>query len=362
MKRELPGKIALSLVLLLVGACMPASAESLPAETGLPAQESVLPTTATATATAEAEPIVPTPSLLPATPTTATRSSPSPFPSSTPALAVECAQDVCVYSQALFLQRPILPPGRDTPDASYRFGSTQGETRDPHHGVEFLNSFGTPVLAAAAGKVVYAGEDKKSLVGPYGNFYGNVIVLEHEAPAGLRQEAPDIPQPIFTLYGHLSKLLVKEGDRVQAGQTIGQVGMSGIATGSHLHFEVRLGANDYAQSRNPELWLQPHKLEDGAPKGALAGRILDEYGDPMNVQGIVLQHLPGPGERRDYEVYVNTYEEKALVGLPPWEEGFGAGDLEPGWYRITFAQYGVQSREVQVFPGSLTLVTFRLSP
>jgi Peptidase family M23 len=291
------------------------------------------------------------PFLATATPTTITR----PLPTATlqpPPAPTPCGPDLCVFSGGFPFSRPIAPPGTDTIEVSYRFGSTASGTRDPHHGVEFLNPFGTPVLAAADGDVVVAGDDRKVFYGPYSYFYGNLVVLEHHLPG--------FELPVFTLYGHLSKILVQAGQRVQRGQQIGLVGMSGVATGSHLHFEVRLGENSYAGSRNPELWLQPHQDQNGTPNGALAGRILDAQGNALAVKNIVVERVADGIQSPFYRAFVGTYEEKILLGQPPWGEDFGLGDLPPGHYKVSFVQYGFQQYQVQVLPGQLTVVTFQV--
>ena len=306
-------------------------------------------------------PVTFTPTPYPLTPGPSPSSTPSPL---TPALSptpsplaptpspTACSPDLCVYSSVFFFQRPIGPNDRQAIDPSYRFGSTQGGKRDPHHGVELLNSFGTPVLAAADGVVVVAGDDLKTLVGLYFNAYGNLVVLQHDLPG--------YSEPVFTIYGHLSKVLVQVGQQVRAGQPIGAVGLSGAATGSHLHFEVRFGENTYKASSNPELWLVPLPGKDGQPGGALAGRILDAYGQYLKVPNIVVEYLPDRNGPAAWEEYVGTYEEKQLVDRPPWQESFALGDLPAGWYRISFVQNGIQSRLVQVLPGELTVVTFEL--
>lgn len=94
-----------------------------------------------------------------------------------------------------------------------------------HHGIDIAcldqNIEGKPVIAAAAGKVVYAGFDKGK-----NKSYGNYIRIEH--PDGRR-----------TIYGHLSEITVKQGDNVMQGQEVGKAGKTGFVTGPHLHFEIR---------------------------------------------------------------------------------------------------------------------------
>ena len=88
-----------------------------------------------------------------------------------------------------------------------------------HAGRDLAAPEGTPVVVALAGRVVSSG-----LAGGY----GLAIEVEHENP---RRR---------TLYGHLSELYVKAGERVRQGEVIGRVGSTGLSTGPHLHFELRL--------------------------------------------------------------------------------------------------------------------------
>jgi murein DD-endopeptidase MepM/ murein hydrolase activator NlpD len=88
-----------------------------------------------------------------------------------------------------------------------------------HAGRDLAAPEGTPVVAALGGRVVSSG-----LAGGY----GLAIEVEHDRP---RRR---------TLYGHLSELYVKEGDRVRQGEVIGRVGSTGLSSGPHLHFELRL--------------------------------------------------------------------------------------------------------------------------
>ena len=99
--------------------------------------------------------------------------------------------------------------------------------RPSHQGADLGSGMaGLPVRAAAAGLVVSA-EDR----GEYGG-YGTHVVLAHRLPGGALA---------YTVYAHLeiASIRVRPGQRVQAGQTLGRVGMTGHATGPHLHFEVR---------------------------------------------------------------------------------------------------------------------------
>ena len=279
-----------------------------------------------------------------------------PQPTVTPCLVGQCS-----YPVSLLLSRPIARPANDQVDTSYRFGSTLGGQRDPHHGVEFLNRGGTPVLAAADGIVVVSGNDQEARYGPYLNYYGNLVVIQHELPRQVLQAWPTFPTPVYTVYAHLSQLSVKSGQVVSRGQQIGLVGMTGSALGNHLHFEVRLGENTYQAAHNPELWLAPDLDENVQPKGSIAGRVISSKGRQIAVTEIVIQNLPdGPEGPNGRSVYINSYEESALIGRSPWQESFSAGNLPSGWYRVSFPYFGMQSQLVHLLPGQIVVVVFHL--
>jgi murein DD-endopeptidase MepM/ murein hydrolase activator NlpD len=90
-----------------------------------------------------------------------------------------------------------------------------------HAGVDLAAPGGTPIWAAAAGRVIRAG---------WNGGYGNYTCLSHGRYQG---------KSLTTCYGHQSRILVAPGQRVRAGQVIGRVGTTGASTGYHLHFEVR---------------------------------------------------------------------------------------------------------------------------
>ncbi|MDI6769692.1 MAG: M23 family metallopeptidase [Anaerolineales bacterium] len=260
----------------------------------------------------------------------------------------------CIESGHFLLERPIALPATMTIDPSYPYGSTQNGTRQSHHGVEFYNASGTPVLAAADGVVIVAGDDKEGATfSPWPNFYGNLIVLEHRLPG--------INQPVYTLYGHLSKIEAQSGLNVRAGEKIGEVGASGAAIGSHLHFEVRLGENNYDSTRNPVLWLKPLRGEDSNPYGLIAGRFMDAQVNPLHYSNLNVQYFPDVSAPQAAAYPLETYapENHPLRGDDRWRENFALGDLPAGHYRISYIWGGVlYERWVEVQPGKLTIVTF----
>jgi murein DD-endopeptidase MepM/ murein hydrolase activator NlpD len=278
----------------------------------------------------------------------------APTPTPTP-LPCNPLTGYCVEDGYFFLDRPISLPGTITIDQGYPYGSTERGTREPHHGVEFYNASGTPVLAAADGLVVVAGNDSGTVYGPQPNFYGNLIVLEHHFQG--------IDQPVFTLYGHLSKVDVKTGQTVRSGDKIGEVGSTGFAIGSHLHFEVRLGKNDYDSNRNPVLWLKPLTGLDGSSFGVIAGRLVDAQGKLIHATDVNIQYFPdlnGP-QAAAYQVETYAPEQSPVNGDDDWNENFTMGDLPAGNYRISLMWGGkVYDHWIVVMPGNVTFVVFQI--
>lgn len=114
------------------------------------------------------------------------------------------------------LVRPV--PGRVTSPFGPRTHPILGTVR-MHTGIDMSAPYGQPIRAAAGGRVI--------LAGAYGG-YGNTVMIDHGGG-------------MVTLYAHQSAIRVTYGEAVDAGETIGESGSSGLATGPHLHFEVRIG-------------------------------------------------------------------------------------------------------------------------
>ena len=251
--------------------------------------------------------------------------------------------DYCITEGHFIFQRPIHPPANELLDETYLYGSTADGTREPHHGVEFPNKSGTPVYAAAEGMVFFAEADKQAVYCPWPNFYGNLIVLKHK-------------DGLFTLYAHLSRIDVKAGQFVDTGTKIGEVGRTGVAIGSHLHFEVRQGdVEDYFATQDPQLWLIPAKGPQGGRFGVLAISIMDEGHKLVKYAKYTITGSQKGSEEEVKSYYGITYSADMLNG----EENAVLGELPADRYRIAIERNGkVYDRWVEVESGKLTQVVF----
>jgi murein DD-endopeptidase MepM/ murein hydrolase activator NlpD len=133
------------------------------------------------------------------------------------------------------------------------YTSSYGVRYDPftgnaamHAGIDMAGPIGEPIYAAADGVVHSAG---------WGGAYGNKIDIGHG-------------RGIATRYGHLSRILVRAGDRVKKGEMIGRMGSTGRSTGSHLHYEVRVDG----RAVNPMPFLKASNVLLAAQSRADIGR------------------------------------------------------------------------------------------
>ena len=153
------------------------------------------------------------------------------------------------------------------PVANLQFTSFYGVRSDPfrgtaamHAGVDIPGPIGTPIYATADGIVGRTG---------WVGGYGNLVELEHG-------------QGLETRYGHLSKILVAQGQRVKRGDVIALMGSTGRSTGSHLHYEVRMDGRavnpipyldtaQYASNMKQRVNAMTAPLAQGGPDGDTAG-------------------------------------------------------------------------------------------
>jgi len=288
--------------------------------------------TPTPTATPTATPLPPTMTPLPTRP---------PGQTATPVIQVVTATHNAAGHY--WLDRPLPASANVNPSRYYPYGTTAGGEYLLHHGVDTTNPTGTPVIAVANGTVVVAGTDQETAWGLRPNFYGNLVVV--------RLERKYKDQPVYCLYGHLDSMRVKEGQWVKAGDELGTVGETGIALGPHLHFEVRLGENTYASTRNPMLWIKP--LEGC---GTVVGWVVDEQGRLAPEQKVILRKASG-----GTPITIYTYLDHGVNPDDEWGENLVIWDLAQGAYDL---EIHVNKRAYKKFlvvrEGQTTWVDIRL--
>jgi len=133
-----------------------------------------------------------------------------------------------------------------------------------HLGVDYAAPIGTPVRTVGDGIVDFAGRQ---------NGYGNVVQIQHGKERS-------------TLYAHLSRIDVKQGQRVEQGQSIGAVGMTGWTTGPHLHFEFRIAG----QHQDP---LRVARASETVPMDAAARQQFAELARGLQAKLEVAETLAG---------------------------------------------------------------------
>ncbi|MGC0330884.1 murein DD-endopeptidase MepM/ murein hydrolase activator NlpD [Streptomyces sp. SAI-170] len=130
----------------------------------------------------------------------------------------------------------------ETYELSAGFGSGGERWANRHTGQDFAVPIGTPVRSVGEGRVVAVS---------CGGAFGIQIIIEH-------------PGGYYTQYAHLASVAVDQGERVTAGQWIGQAGTTGNSTGPHLHFEVRV-TPELGSGVDPVPWLAARGVTVGQP-------------------------------------------------------------------------------------------------
>jgi murein DD-endopeptidase MepM/ murein hydrolase activator NlpD len=240
-----------------------------------------------------------------------------------------------------YFSRPIAADDINWPLADYRYGGVFFSDV-VHTGVDIPAHPGTHVLAAGPGKVTWAG---------YGLYHG---IVNPEDPYGLavliRHDFGYQGQRLYTMYGHLNRIDVQKGQHVETGDQIGISGQTGMVTGPHLHFEVRLGMDTQFTTRNPELWLVPPQ-----GWGILAGRVMNNHGSPVygQIVDVVSQESGQVWKAR-------TYSQGNVRSDEYYRENVVISDLPAGRYDI-FIRYLDRnySMEIEISPGQVSYFTFQ---
>ena len=259
------------------------------------------------------------------------------WPTTDPKLLGTPPIDIDLSQSHLWFRRPIN--SNNAPSIPYRFGMTYNQKLVPHRAVDIAESDSTPIVAVGSGTIYFAGTDNEVQFGPQLDFYGYTVVLELDTKWQ--------GHTIYALYGHLASISVASGQTVNSGDELGTVGNSGIATATHLHFEIRQNnPHSYSSVRNPELWYQPL-----AGWGVLAGRVIDANG----------HFLPGVRVnlmcRDNIPRYVETYWDQHTPPDDVLGENFVISDLPSGTCRIWAEPFGrVVEKTVDIQSGELAFV------
>ena len=242
-----------------------------------------------------------------------------------------------------YFYRPLAVDEVNWPLSSYRYGGTFFAPDAPHTGVDIVVPEGTPVFAAGSGQVIWAGVGLLFGDDDTDDPYGVAVAIEHDFGWD--------NQPLYTLYAHLSEAVVNKGDYVQAGDIIALSGDTGFTTAPHLHFEVRVGTNNFYQTFNPELWLAPPQ-----GWGVIAGKLTDGANIPLFKQEVILENQETGREWRG-----ESYGTDLTVnGDPFYKENFAISDLPAGLYKVRIPYYGyVYEKVVRVYPGAVTYFRYR---
>ncbi|MCB9446000.1 MAG: M23 family metallopeptidase [Ardenticatenaceae bacterium] len=257
--------------------------------------------------------------------------------------------DPALISSHFWLAKPLPGGGRFLINQNFPYGYDLNGRLLLHNGVDSAEPLGTPVLAVGDGTVIVAQDDMDEWYGWRCDWYGHLVVIELDQTFARR--------PLYALYGHVLNITVEAGQRVRTGEQVAEVGFGGAATAPHLHFELRVGTNEFGSTLNPMLWLNP-----GETRGIIAGRLLDPEGRPWRGVGL---SLIGEGEDASSG---NTwsYLDDPLHYINPdpgYAENFVFADVKPGEYEIYTKVQGVEYQVlVTVEAGAVSTVEIVTEP
>jgi murein DD-endopeptidase MepM/ murein hydrolase activator NlpD len=257
-----------------------------------------------------------------------------------------------------FLTRPIAADEVNWPEWDYRYGGLAEGKELSHSGIDIAANRGIPAIAAGPGVIGWVGYGLLNRNDDVNDPYGLAVVVEHDFGYNGHR--------VSTVYGHLDRIDVTLGQRVQPGQQLGIVGTTGNSTGPHLHFEVRLQFGDYAATRNPELWLSPPQ-----GWGVLVARLTREDGSPLYKIPVFVRSI---SSGQVWEVH--TYGPSNLHYDDYYRENMALSDLPSGDYEVSFDLPDInqkadvtptvnarkeksQKLKLTIRPGGITYFTFR---
>ena len=155
--------------------------------------------------------------------------------------------------------------------------------------------------------------------------------------------------PLYTVYAHMDRIDVVKGQKVETGTQLGIVGNTGFTTGPHLHYEVRIGKNDFFVTRNPELWLAPPE-----GWGVLVGRLMNARFGVLDRLTIYVKSLE---EQRTWKVI--SYGPQAINSDDYYHENLVLSDLPAGKYQVEFNyQNKLYRHNITIEPGRVSYFTF----
>ena len=241
-----------------------------------------------------------------------------------------------------YFSRPIAADEVNWPVADYRYGGIFfGNTI--HTGIDIPAPRNTPVLAAANGRVVSAGYGLFTGTNNPDDPYGLAVTIRHDFGYQGRR--------LYTVYAHMDKILVTEGQDVKTGDVLGLVGTTGQTTGPHLHFEVRTERNSYYATLNPELWLAPPQ-----GWGVLVGRLENTNGSLLDKQDVYVRN-----RETNQKWTVRSYGDQTVNSDDYYRENVVLSDLPAGQYevQIDYLDADPQVLQVEIHPGAVSYFKFR---